>query len=103
MNVGDHRNLRLPCDRGQRLDIVLAGHGHPHDLAAGRGQLRDLLQGRVDVGVSVVVIDCTLTGAPPPTGIEPTMICRLCRRGASGGMGVDCMPRLTAVTAHLGS
>src|SRR5689334_19067938 len=35
--------------------------------------------------VSVVVIDCTDTGAPPPTGTEPTMICRLCRRAASGG------------------
>ena len=28
--------------------------------------------------VSVVVIDCTETGAPPPTGTEPTMIWRLC-------------------------
>ena len=26
------------------------GHGDPHDLAAGRGQLGDLLQGGVDVG-----------------------------------------------------
>ena len=37
--------------------------------------------------VSVVVIDCTETGAPPPTGTEPTMIWRDCRRGASGGGG----------------
>ena len=35
--------------------------------------------------VRVVVIDCTETGAPPPTGTEPTMIWRLVRRGASGG------------------
>src|SRR4051794_24078934 len=49
--------------------------------------------------VSVVVIDCTLTGAPPPTGTEPTMSCRLCRRGASGGGGAEGMPRLIAVTA----
>src|SRR6185312_12500516 len=48
--------------------------------------------------VSVVVIDCTLTGAPPPTGTEPTMICRLIRRGASGGGGTAGIPRLTAVT-----
>ena len=33
----------------------------------------------------MVVIDCTETGAPPPTGTEPTMIWRLWRRGASGG------------------
>src|SRR3954454_17003236 len=48
--------------------------------------------------VSVVVIDCTLTGAPPPTGTLPTMICRLRRRGASGGGGTAGIPRLTAVT-----
>src|SRR3954464_12819217 len=48
--------------------------------------------------VSVVVIDCTLTGAPPPTGTLPTMICRLDRRGASGGGGTAGIPRLTAVT-----
>src|SRR3954454_25349036 len=48
--------------------------------------------------VSVVVIDCTLTGAPPPTGTLPTMIWRLCRRGARGGGGTAGIPRLTAVT-----
>src|SRR3954470_16277024 len=48
--------------------------------------------------VSVVVIDCTLIGAPPPTGTLPTMICRLGRRGASGGGGTAGIPRLTAVT-----
>src|SRR4051812_17963863 len=48
--------------------------------------------------VSVVVIDCTLTGAPPPTGTFPTMICRLWRRGASGGGGTAGIPRLMAVT-----
>ena len=31
--------------------------------------------------VSVVVMDCTDTGAPPPTGTEPTRICREFRRG----------------------
>src|SRR4051812_43452596 len=48
--------------------------------------------------VSVVVMDCTLTGAPPPTGTEPTMICRLSRRGARAGGGAAGMPRLIAVT-----
>src|SRR5688500_3506102 len=48
--------------------------------------------------VSVVVIDWTDTGAPPPTGTDPTMIWRLCRRGASGGGGTAGMPRLTDVT-----
>src|SRR4051812_29508752 len=48
--------------------------------------------------VSVVVIDWTLTGAPPPTGSDPTMIWRLVRRGARGGGGTAGIPRLTAVT-----
>jgi hypothetical protein len=30
--------------------------------------------------VLVMVIDCTLTGAPPPTGTLPTMIWRVGRR-----------------------
>lgn len=50
--------------------------------------------------VRVVVIDCTETGAPPPTGTDPTMIWRLIRRGASGGGGTAGIPRLTAVTGH---
>nr|BFE34578.1 hypothetical protein GCM10010200_068290 [Actinomadura rugatobispora] len=34
--------------------------------------------------VSVVVIDCTDTGASPPTGTSPTMIRRDARRAATG-------------------
>ena len=37
--------------------------------------------------VSVVVIDCTLIGASPPTAILPTWIWRLLRRGARVGGG----------------
>src|SRR4029450_4828949 len=48
--------------------------------------------------VSVVVIDCTDTGAPPPTGTRRTMIGGLWRRGASAGGGVEGRPRLIAVT-----
>src|SRR5215469_16073243 len=43
--------------------------------------------------VRVVVMDCTDTGAPPPTGIFPTMICRDFRRGARGSGGSCGMPR----------
>src|SRR5580693_5798512 len=43
--------------------------------------------------VRVVVIDCTDTGAPPPTGTEPTMIWRDWRRGASGAAGACGIPR----------
>ena len=47
--------------------------------------------------VSVVVIDCTETGAPPPTGTEPTMIWRDFRRSASGSGGAG---RHTEVNTH---
>src|SRR5829696_2513365 len=50
--------------------------------------------------VGVVVIDWTEIGASPPTGIEPTRICRLLRRGASTGGGTVGMPRDTAVTGR---
>ena len=64
---------RLLGDRRQRRHVVGRRHRHPDDLAAGGGQLGDLLQGGVDIGGEVVVIDCTDTGASPPTGTEPTM------------------------------
>src|SRR5262249_28973570 len=50
VDVGDDRDLRLAGDGGKRVRVVLGRHGDPHDLAARRGQLRDLLEGRVDVG-----------------------------------------------------
>ena len=43
--------------------------------------------------VTVVVIDCTLIGAPPPTSTPPTSICRVGRRGARTGGGRAGMPR----------
>ncbi len=50
--------------------------------------------------VSVVHIDCTLTGAPPPTGTLPTISWRDCLRGASSAGGVAGMPRSTLITIH---
>src|SRR5215475_12896602 len=47
--------------------------------------------------VSVVVIDWTDTGAPPPTGTLPTMSWRDFRRSASGAGGVSGMPRSTLI------
>ena len=43
--------------------------------------------------VSVVVIDCTETGASPPTSTLPTLIWRVLRRGARAGGGSAGMPR----------
>src|SRR4051794_38005154 len=50
VDVGDHRDLRVPRDLRQRLGVVGVGDGDPHDLATGRGELGDLLQRRVHVG-----------------------------------------------------
>jgi hypothetical protein len=80
VNVGDHRQLGLAGDRGQRVGIVRARTGHPHDVATGRGELGDLLQRRVDVGGErgghglhghrvvtshAYLADLQLTGGPP--------------------------------------
>src|SRR3954452_24732036 len=51
--------------------------------------------------VRVVVIDCTDTGAPPPTATGPTWICRDRRRSAIGRTGTSGTPKETAVTALL--
>ena len=50
VDVRDHRDLRLLRDRRQRVGVVGGGAGDPDDVAAGRGQLGDLLQRGVDVG-----------------------------------------------------
>ena len=50
VDVGDDRDLGLARDGRQRVGVVLARHRHPDDVAAGRGELGDLLQRGVDVG-----------------------------------------------------
>ena len=45
--------------------------------------------------VGVVVMDCTDTGASPPTSTLPTRIFRLCRRGATTGGGRGGIPSET--------
>ena len=50
VDVGDDRDLRVAGDLRQGVGVVLARAGDPHDVAAGGGQLGDLLQGGVDVG-----------------------------------------------------
>src|ERR1700722_3004046 len=49
MDIGDNWYLRLASYFGQGLRVVLGRNRHPDDLAAGRGELSDLLQGGVDV------------------------------------------------------
>src|SRR5687768_7423613 len=45
--------------------------------------------------VTVVVIDCTLMGAPPPTRTPPTSSCRVFLRSASRAGGSSGMPSET--------
>ena len=80
VDVGDHRNLAVPGDFGERVGVLLARAGDPHDVAAGGGQLGDLLQRGVDVvglggahglhrdwvvAANADVADHELTGFPP--------------------------------------
>ena len=69
--IGDSRDDRL-----QRLDVLVARHGDAHDVGAGVGDAADLVHRRRRFAVSVLVIVCTATGAPPPMGTPPTWICR---------------------------
>jgi hypothetical protein len=39
-------------------------------------------------------MDCTDTGASPPTGTDPTMICLELRRGAIGREGIAGIPKV---------
>jgi hypothetical protein len=52
-------------------------------------------------GVGVVVIDCTLMGASPPTSTLPTRILRETRRGERTGAGMSGMPRATLMASIL--
>ncbi len=49
VDVRDDRDLRLHRDDLQRLGVLVGGAGHPDNVAAGSRELRDLLQGRIDV------------------------------------------------------
>ncbi|MPM27666.1 hypothetical protein SDC9_74179 [bioreactor metagenome] len=50
VDVGDDRDLGLLGDDVQYVGVVLARNGDPDDVAAGGGQLGDLLEGPIDVG-----------------------------------------------------
>ena len=49
VDVGDHRNLAVLGDFAQCVGVLLPRAGDPDDVAAGRGQLGDLLQRGVHV------------------------------------------------------
>src|SRR5690606_34998084 len=51
--------------------------------------------------VSVLVIDCTTTGAPPPTATLPTRTWRVVRRGAGPKAGVSACSSMGPIVAAL--
>ena len=61
---------------------VLSWSGHETRMmsapASSQRRIWSIVALASEVGVLVMV--CTVIGASPPTGTEPTMICRLCRR-----------------------
>jgi hypothetical protein len=62
MDVGDDRHIDRPHDRLERERAFLIGAGDATSV------------------VGVLVIVCTLIGAPPPTGTGPTWMRREARR-----------------------
>ena len=78
VDVGDHRDLRLAGDRRQRVGVVLAS-GTATRTIWQPDAVSSAICCRVALtsAVSVVVIDCTETGASPPTGTAPTLIWRV--------------------------
>ena len=94
VDVGDHRDLAVPGDLGQRVGVLLPRARHPDDVAAGRGQLGDLLQRGVDVvGLGGASSTAPRSGWSLPTPTLPTISWRVLRRGASVGAGGAGMPR----------
>jgi hypothetical protein len=76
VDVGDDRDRRLGDDRPQRLDVLLARDGAAHDVGAGLRDGAICSSVAATFAVSVFVMVCTTTGAPPPTRTPPTLICR---------------------------
>ena len=101
VDVGDHRDLRLPGDRRQRVGVVLARHATrtiSQPVAVSSAICCSVALMSV---VGVVVIDCTETGASPPTSTLPTWIWRVwsprgqdrrgqCRHAEGDGHVLDC-------------
>ncbi len=79
VEVADQRHLHAPLEQtiadmrngGRRFVAV---DGDAYELGAGARQRCDLIDGRLRrPAVSVLVIDCTTIGAPPPTMTPPTL------------------------------
>ena len=90
VEVADQRHV--DAHRGEPLADVRHGggglvavDGDAHELGAGARQRRDLATVASTSAVSVLVIDCTTIGAPPPT-ITPPILTGTERRRAELSM-----------------
>ena len=83
MDVGDDRHLEASHDRLQRRVDSSSGQETRTMSTPASSQRRICAMVALASAVSVLVIDCTVIGASPPTGTEPTMICRDLRRSMS--------------------
>ena len=97
VDVRDHRDLRLARDH-RRARRRRPARGRPPGRSGSRTRSAPRSAGasRRRRRSRVVVIDCTDTGASPPTATDPTWIWRLSRRSASL-IGTDGIPSEIAV------
>ena len=72
MNVGDDRHVRPFADLFHCRRSIVVRHGDPDDLASGLDHFLDLPNRASTSVVSVLVIDWTTTGAPPPIWMSRT-------------------------------
>ena len=75
VDIGDQRECLIPRLIAASAEAASAvGHGYTYDLAAAFLQFFNLFDGGGCASrVSVLVMDCTLMGAPPPTVTLPTL------------------------------
>ena len=75
MNVRDHRQRRAGADFAQRLCRLHIRHGTANNVAAASASARICARVAFASRVSVLVMDCTAMGAPPPTNTSRIFIC----------------------------
>ena len=79
MDVGNNRDRAL-AQISFSAGAVLIRTGDADNVGTASSRSGDLRHRPLTSVVSVLVMVCTEIGASPPTGTEPTMICRHLRR-----------------------
>ena len=73
MNVRHHGNGRCVADGADGARVLFVAHGDADDLAARLKKPSDLRKRGGYVAGGRGVMDCTATGAPPPTRTPPML------------------------------